>query len=244
MSKRTGSVHVTTTRRHYKGKVYETTLLRRSYREGGKVRNETVGNLSHLPPEVIAAIRAMLAGRRLFDADSELAVTSSLPHGHVAAVLAVARSLGLERLLSRERSRERDLALAMTCQLIISPGSKLSLTRRFSQTTSRPSLRLARSPRLSCLTPWTGSSLARGASRPPSLLAISRRRVRALRPLVFVCRGPALPAGRARPLARRQERQAAGQLGHDLLCRGPSRGDRRAPRQHGRPRDPAARSSA
>jgi len=64
MAKRTGAVHVSTTRRHYKGKVYETTLLRRSYREGGKVRNETVGNLSHLPPEVIAAIRAMLAGGR------------------------------------------------------------------------------------------------------------------------------------------------------------------------------------
>ena len=142
MAKRTGTVHVTTTRRHYKDKVYETTLLRRSYREGGKVRNETVGNLSHLPPEVIAAIRAMLAGRRLFDADSELAVASSLPHGHVAAVLGVARSLDLERLLSRERSRERDLALAMICQLIISPGSKLSLTRRFAQTTLSAELAL------------------------------------------------------------------------------------------------------
>ena len=62
MAKRTGTVHVATTRRHYKGKVYETTLLRRSYREDGKVKNETVGNLSHLPPEIIAAVRAMLAG--------------------------------------------------------------------------------------------------------------------------------------------------------------------------------------
>jgi len=142
MAKRTGSVHVTTARRHYKGKVYETTLLRRSYREGGKVRNETVGNLSHLPPEVIAAIRAMLAGRRLFDADSELAVTRSLPHGHVAAVLSVARALDLERLLFRERARERDLVLAMICQLIIAPGSKLSLTRRFAQTTLAAELSL------------------------------------------------------------------------------------------------------
>ena len=50
MAKREGAVHVSTTRRHYKGKTYETTLLRRSYREGGKVKNETLGNLSHLPP--------------------------------------------------------------------------------------------------------------------------------------------------------------------------------------------------
>lgn len=142
MAKRAGAVHVTTTRRHYKGRVYETTLLRRSYREGGKVRNETVGNLSHLPPEIIAAIRAMLAGRTLVDLEEGFAVEQSLPHGHVAAVLSVARALGLERLLSRSRSRERDLALAMICQLIIAPGSKLSLTHRFAQTTLADELSL------------------------------------------------------------------------------------------------------
>jgi hypothetical protein len=135
MAKRSGAVHVTTTRRHYKGKVYETTLLRRSYREGGKVRNETVGNLSHLPPEIIAAIRAMLAGRQLIDAAAGFAIEQTLPHGHVAAVLAVLRALGLPRLISRERGRERDLVSAMICQLVVAPGSKLSLTHRFAQTT-------------------------------------------------------------------------------------------------------------
>jgi hypothetical protein len=135
MAKRTGTVHVTTTRRHYKGKVYETTLLRRSYREGGKVKNETVGNLSHLSPEIIAAIRAMLAGRQLVDLEEGFSVERSLPHGQVAAVLGVLRSLDLERLLSRTRSRERDLVVAMICQLLVAPGSKLSFTRRFLQST-------------------------------------------------------------------------------------------------------------
>ena len=135
MAKRTGTVHVTTTRRHYKGKVYETTLLRRSYREGGKVKNETVGNLSHLSPEIIAAIRAMLAGRQLVDLEEGFNVERSLPHGHVAAVLGVLRSLDLERLVSRTRSRERDLVVAMICQLLLAPGSKLSFTRRFLQST-------------------------------------------------------------------------------------------------------------
>src|ERR1019366_4478357 len=91
--KRTGAVHVATTRRHYKGKVYESTLLRRSYRQGGKVRNETVGNLSHLPGEVIEAIRAMLAGRTLVDLDRDFEIERSLPHGHVAAVLGVLRDV-------------------------------------------------------------------------------------------------------------------------------------------------------
>jgi len=132
---REGKVHVATTRRHYKGKVYESHLLRRSYREDGKVKNETVGNLSHLPIEVIDAIRAMLAGRRLVDLDTDLRIERSLPHGHVAAVLGVLRDVDLERLLGRERCRERDLVVAMIVQRVIAPGSKLSATRRFAQTT-------------------------------------------------------------------------------------------------------------
>ena len=135
MAKRDGPVHVATTRRHYKGKTYETVLLRRSYREGGKVRNETVGNLSHLPAEVIDGIRAMLAGRRLVDLEEAFEIERSLPHGHVAAVLGVLRDLDLERVVSRERCRERDLVVAMVVQRLIGPGSKLSATRRFRQTT-------------------------------------------------------------------------------------------------------------
>lgn len=135
MAKRMGAVHVSTTRRHYKGKTYETTLLRRSYREGGKVKNETVGNLSHLPAQAIDAIKATLAGKTLVDLDEALQIERSLPHGHVAAVLGVLRELDLERLISRERRRERDLVVAMVLQRLIGPGSKLSATRRFSKTT-------------------------------------------------------------------------------------------------------------
>ena len=62
-------------------------------------------------------------------------IERSLPHRHLAAVLGVLRSLDLERLLARERCRERDLCVAMICQLVIGLCSKLSMTRRFSQTT-------------------------------------------------------------------------------------------------------------
>jgi hypothetical protein len=117
------------------GKVYTSYLLRRSYREGGKVRHENLGNLSHLPIEVIEAVRAMLGGRRLVDLDEDFEICRSLPHGRVAAVLGVLRELDLERLIGRERSRERDLVVAMVCQRLIGPGSKLSCTRRFGQTT-------------------------------------------------------------------------------------------------------------
>jgi hypothetical protein len=136
MAKRGGSAHVATIKTKGKdGAVYTSHLLRRSYREGGKVRHENLGNLSHLPTEIIDVIRAMLAGRRLVDLDEDFEITRSLPHGHVAAVLGVLRDLDVERLISRERCRERDLVVAMICQRLIGPGSKLSATRRFSQTT-------------------------------------------------------------------------------------------------------------
>jgi transposase len=122
--------------------VYTSYLLRRSYREGGKVRHENLGNLSHLPLPVIEAIRKMLQGRVLVDVEESFEIERSLPHGHVAAVLGVLRQLDLERLISRERCRERDLAVAMICQLVIASGSKLSMTRRFAQTTLTDELTL------------------------------------------------------------------------------------------------------
>ena len=142
MPRRGGKVHIATTRRHYKGTEYTTTLLRRSYREDGKVKNETLGNLSHLPDHVIDALRAMLAGRRLVDLDSEFEIVRSLPHGHVAAVLGVLRDLGLDRLICRERCRERDLVIAMICQRLLDPCSKLSTTRLVHQTTLAQELEL------------------------------------------------------------------------------------------------------
>jgi hypothetical protein len=134
MPTRGGSVHVVTTRRHYKDKVYETTLLRRTYREGGKVKNETVGNLSHLPPEAIAAIRQILKGEQLVTAASQAEVGRSLPHGHVALIWQVARQLGLPALLG-PAGPKRDLALALIVARVLRPASKLATTRWWADTT-------------------------------------------------------------------------------------------------------------
>ena len=113
MPRREGPVHVATTKRVYRGKVYETTLLRRTYREGDKVKHETVGNLSHLPREIIDTIRAALRGEVFLAAHRDFEIRRSLPHGHVAAVLGTLRKIGLERLIASLPSAERTLAVAM-----------------------------------------------------------------------------------------------------------------------------------
>jgi hypothetical protein len=129
MPRRGGSVHVVTTKRRYKGRLYATHLLRRSYREDGKVKNETLGNLSHLPDAVIELIRRALRGETLLPADELFAVTRSRPHGHVAAVLGTLQKLGLDRLLAARRSPERDRVVALIAARVLAPDSKLATAR-------------------------------------------------------------------------------------------------------------------
>src|SRR6266508_6935671 len=128
-------VHVVTTRRAYKGRVYEAHLLRRSYREGGKVRNETLANLSRLPSETIELVRRSLRGEQFLSAVDGFEVERSLPHGQVVAVLGMARRLELARLLDRQPSAERSRVLALVVQQLLRPGSKLACTRALGQST-------------------------------------------------------------------------------------------------------------
>lgn len=128
-------MHVVTNRRQGTGREYVTHLLRRSYREGGQVKKETLANLSHLPEELVELIRRALRGERFLAVHEGLRVVRSRPHGHVGAVLAMARQLELPRLLDRAPSRERSLCLAMICQRLLEPGSKLACTRALGQST-------------------------------------------------------------------------------------------------------------
>jgi hypothetical protein len=130
VAKGSGAVHVSTQRRHYVGKdgverVYETHLLRRSFREDGKVRNVTVANLSHVPAETIDVLRKSLAGKTLVEAGTDITITRSVPHGHVAAVWAMAQQLGLPAMLG-PAGRMRDLALALVISRTVAPASKLA----------------------------------------------------------------------------------------------------------------------
>ena len=130
-----GAMHVVTTSRRVGEREYTNTLLRRSYREDGKVKKETLANLSRLPPEAIDAVRSALRGEVLVPAGAAFAIERSLPAGHVQAALAMARRLELGRLLDRSPSRERDLVLAMICQRVIAPASKLGTVRALGQST-------------------------------------------------------------------------------------------------------------
>lgn len=147
MPKGTGAVHIATQRRKYTGKdgverVYESQLLRRSFREDGRVRNETLANLSVLPPEAIAAIRAILAGKSLVDPAAVCTVTRALPHGHLAAASVTAKALGLPGLLG-PTCRHRQVAMALILARTVAPASKLATISWWADTTLATDLDLA-----------------------------------------------------------------------------------------------------
>jgi len=127
-------MHVVRVVSRQKGREYTSVLLRNSYREDGKVKKQTLANLSHLPVATIDVIERSLRGEHLVSADG-FEIRRSLPHGGVVAVLGTLRALGLEKLIDRRPSRERDLVMAMISARLLAPGSKLATTRRWSQST-------------------------------------------------------------------------------------------------------------
>ncbi len=115
-------------------------LLRESYREGGKVKNRTVANLSSWPEAKVEALSRALKGLPPAGLEGMVEVARSLPHGHVAAVLGTIRELGLEELIDPEPSRLRDLVTAMAVAQVTGPGSKLAIARGLQEATAASSL--------------------------------------------------------------------------------------------------------
>jgi Transposase DDE domain len=116
-------------------------LLRASYREGGKVKNRTLANLSRWPEHKVDALSRALKGLPpARDLSEAFEITRSLPHGHVAAVLGTAQRLGMPELIDATPSRTRDLVTAMLIAQVIGPGSKLATARGLRTETATSSL--------------------------------------------------------------------------------------------------------
>jgi hypothetical protein len=115
-------------------------LLRESYRDGDKVKNRTLANLSDWAPERIETLRAALRGDKLVPAGEGMEIVRALPHGHVAAALGMARQIGLDELLPNGPERQRNLALALIVERLIDPAAKLATARALDETTALNSL--------------------------------------------------------------------------------------------------------
>ena len=219
---------------------YSSAYLRRTYRDGGKVKNETVANLSALPGHVIDLIDAGLKGQQLVPAGEAVTITGSLPHGHVAAVHAMAAKLGLPALLG-PAGPHRDLAMALIISRVIRPGSKLSTLTWWADATLGADLGVADAATddIYAAMDWLAGqqdSIEAGLAARHLAPAGQPGAAGAVRPVQLVDGRTALPAGRPRLLPGRQERETADRVrAADRPPGTPGRGPG-LPRQHGRPR--------
>ena len=172
MARTVGAMHVAKISRRHGDREYDSYLVRRSIREGRRVRHETVANVSQLPPDAIEALTLALKGVRLVPAGEAFEIVRSRKHGHVEAVLTAARRLGVPRLLDREPSRERDLCLAMIAGRVLDGGSKLACTRQLEACTLGEELGCRAQCTMSCTRRWTGCSSASRRSSSDSRAGI------------------------------------------------------------------------
>ena len=120
-------------------------LLRESYRDDtGRSQKRTLANLSKLSAEVVAGLKALLAGGTVVGKDG-LKVERSLPHGHVAATLGTVRKLALDRLMlstakDADSRRHRDLVVGLIVDRLVTPRSKLGFVRAVNPETACTSL--------------------------------------------------------------------------------------------------------
>jgi hypothetical protein len=135
MARKPRTVHVAKVTNTVKGVTYTSYYLRRSFRQDGKVKHETLGNLSDLPVHVIDLISRSLKGETFVPASEVFRNTRSRPHGHVEAILRMIRRLGLEDLIASRPSRQRDLVTALIAERLLFPCSKLATTRHWHATT-------------------------------------------------------------------------------------------------------------
>jgi len=191
-------------------------LLRESFRENGKVRKSTLCNLSDWPTEHVEGLRGVLKGGTVIPAEQEaFTITRSLPHGHVAAVLGMARKIGLDRILGPDANRCRELALALLVGRIVDPVSKLAAARGLSPQTASSSLGEVDEDELYAVLDWL-------LERQPFIeTELAKRRLQS-GTLVLYDVSSSYMEGRCCPLAKRgysrDSRPGTLQIVYGLLC--------------------------
>lgn len=112
-------------------KIYQSVLLRESYREGSKVKKRTVANLSHCTPQEIAAIKIALQHKsdlsQLGSLEQSVDLQEGLSMGAVWAVHQIAKRMGIAKALGNEF--EGKLAMWQVIARVIDQGSRLSAVR-------------------------------------------------------------------------------------------------------------------
>jgi hypothetical protein len=140
-------------------------LLREGYREGGKVKNRTLANLSQGPTQRVDLRRRVRRDEPLARVEDLFEVVASPHPGHVQAVRVAMQRLGFESLIAARPSRVRALVGAMVAARILEPDRKLATPPAGGTPRRCPASSASRTrTRLPATRRWTGCSPGRRAS--------------------------------------------------------------------------------
>lgn len=112
-------------------KIYQSVLLRESFREDGMVKKRTIANLSRCSPEEISAIKLALKHKddlhNLVHLDDDIKLQEGLSVGTVWVLYRIAKRIGIEDALGKDFHGK--LSLWQVIARVIDQGSRLSSVR-------------------------------------------------------------------------------------------------------------------
>jgi len=124
-------MHIVINKSQHGRKIYNSVLLRESYRENGKVKKRTIANLSACSDDEVAAIRLALQNKNnlesLINVDKDVTIEQGLSIGAVWVISQVAKLLGIVKALGSDDSGK--LALWQVIARVLDQGSRLSAVR-------------------------------------------------------------------------------------------------------------------
>ena len=115
-------------------KIYRTVLIRESFRENGKVKHRTVANISKMDPKHIQQLKLILKNQKGDFLLSDLQNGSTYEYGASAAFMALAKDIGLDKIIFSTKTEWRENVMAMIVGRILFQGSKLSLVNQYMDT--------------------------------------------------------------------------------------------------------------
>ena len=125
------AVYIDTNRKKVGDKVYTRYLIRDSHWENGKIKHDTIANISRCSPEEIEAIRLALRYKgnisEVLKDREEIKTTQGLSIGSVYTLYRVAQDLGMVKALGS--SDMAKLSLWMILARLIEPGSRMANVR-------------------------------------------------------------------------------------------------------------------
>jgi transposase len=101
--------------------------IRNSYREDGKVKHQTIAKINGIPLEQLQNMKNAFDGKSIDNTD--IVITDGKEYGASATLHALAKKIGLDKIIYSRNESWVSSVLAMIIGRIIYQGSKLSLSR-------------------------------------------------------------------------------------------------------------------